>query len=109
MAEPQESMVVSTRWNDSTVVIVVEGELDLHASPKLTSVVERMLSEKPHAVEIDAAGLTFADSAGLRALLLARNDAEQRGTVLRLIRVSEPLDRLLEMTGLREILGVAVT
>jgi anti-anti-sigma factor len=58
--------------------------------------------------EIDAAGLTFADSAGLRALLVAHSDAGQRGVTLRLSRVSEQLDRLLEMTGLRETLvGVA--
>jgi anti-sigma B factor antagonist len=109
MADSHEPMVVSTRWDGTTAVIVVEGELDLHASPKLTAAVEQVLAESPPAVEIDASGLTFADSAGLRALLMARNDAEKRGTDLRLVQVSEPLDRLLEMTGLREVLGIALT
>lgn len=109
MTDSHDPMVVSTRWDDATAVIVVEGELDLHASPKLTAAVEQMLSDGPRAVEVDAGGLTFADSAGLRALLMARNEAEKQGTDLRLVRVSEPLDRLLEMTGLREVLGVAMT
>lgn len=109
MNHPNDPMVVSTRWDDATAVIVVEGELDLHASPKLTAAVEQMLAEGPRAVEVDAGGLTFADSAGLRALLMARNEAEKQGTELRVVRVSEPLDRLLEMTGLREVLGIALT
>jgi len=54
------------------------------------------------------AGLSFADSAGLRALLLAHNEATERGIGFRVSRVSEPLGRLLEMTGLREILGAPV-
>lgn len=109
MPDSHEPMAVSTRWDGTTAVVVVEGELDLHASPKLSAAVEQMLADDPAAVEIDASGLTFADSAGLRTLLMARNDAEKQGTDLRLVRVSEPLDRLLEMTGLREVLGIAIT
>ena len=39
----------------------------------------------------------------------ARNDATEQGVTLRLSRVSDQLGRLLEMTGLRETLGVPVT
>jgi anti-sigma B factor antagonist len=87
-----------------TALLAVAGELDLHTSDQLTQAVGHALDTAPAAVELDASGLSFADSAGLRALLVARDDAQRRGATLRLTAVSEPLDRLLEMTGLRDVL-----
>jgi anti-anti-sigma factor len=109
MTDPQESITVSTRWVEAKALVEISGELDLHSSSDLSAAIDQVLADSPRAIEIDAHGLSFTDSAGLRALLLARNEAEQRGVELRLSRVSEPLRRLLEMTGLREILGVPVT
>jgi anti-sigma B factor antagonist len=109
MSDPQEPITVSTRWDDKTALIALSGELDLHSSGELGAAVADVLTQSPAAIEIDAQGLSFADSAGLRALLVARNDASEQGVTLRLSRVSDPLGRLLEMTGLREILGVPVT
>lgn len=109
MSDPQESIIVSTRWEESKAIIELSGELDLHSSPQLSAAVGDVLGRRATAVEIDAATLSFADSAGLRALLLARSDADEHGVPLRVSRVSEQLGRLLEMTGLRETLGVPVT
>ena len=109
MSDLDESITITTRRDGDTAVVVLSGELDLHSSGDLTAAITRALDDTPREIGIDARGLSFADSAGLRALLLARSDAEERGVALRLTHVSDPLDRLLEMTGLREILGVAVT
>jgi anti-sigma B factor antagonist len=106
MSDPQESITLATRREGATAVIELAGELDLHSSGELGAAVDQVLADPPEAIDIDAQGLSFADSAGLRALLLARKQAEEQGVGLRLSRVSEPLGRLLEMTGLREILGV---
>jgi anti-sigma B factor antagonist len=106
MSDPQESITLATRREGATAVIELTGELDLHSSGELGAAVDQVLADPPEAIDIDAQGLSFADSAGLRALLLARKQAEEQGVGLRLSRVSEPLGRLLEMTGLREILGV---
>jgi anti-sigma B factor antagonist len=105
MSDSQESIVVATRRDGATAFVELSGELDLHSSPQLSAVVDDLLADTPSVVEIDASGLSFADSAGLRALLVAHNDASQRGVTLRLSRVSDQLDRLLEMTGLRETLA----
>ena len=105
MGDPRESLVISTDREGSKAVVRLDGELDLYASPKLTSVVGDLLSEGVTTIEIDAGALTFADSAGLRAFLIARKDADAGGASLAVTEVSEPLDRVLEMTGLREALG----
>jgi anti-sigma B factor antagonist len=84
MSDPQQPISVTTRWDERTAVIQLAGELDLHSAGELGTAIDEVLAESPAAIDIDAQGLSFADSAGLRALLL-------------------------EMTGLREILGVPVT
>src|SRR5829696_7158169 len=82
MGDPRESLVISTDRKGSKAVVRLDGELDLYASPKLTSVVGDLLSEGVTTIEIDAGAASLA-----------------------VTEVSEPLDRVLEMTGLREALG----
>jgi anti-sigma B factor antagonist len=99
-----DPLSITVDRHGDTTIVAVAGELDLHTSDQLTQAVGRALDTGPTAVELEASGLRFADSAGLRALLVARDDAQRRGATLRLTEVSEPLDRLLEMTGLRDVL-----
>jgi anti-sigma B factor antagonist len=106
MSEPDTTMTITTQHNGDTVVVTLAGELDMHSAVDLAVAVSSALDGSPRAVDIDARGLSFTDSAGLRALLVARGDADDRGVTLRVTHVSDNLDRLLEMTGLRETLGV---
>jgi anti-anti-sigma factor len=113
MTDSAETITITTMRNGAMTVVVLSGELDMHSAGHLSSALESALaiarSESTDEIGIDARGLTFTDSAGLRVLLVARETAEADGVVLRLTHVSDHLDRLLEMTGLREILGVPVT
>jgi anti-sigma B factor antagonist len=106
MTDPDKSMTITTQQDGDRVVVTLAGELDMHSSGDLGAAMAAALDLSPRTVEIDARGLSFTDSAGLRALLLARGDAAEHGVDLKLAHVSDPLDRLLEMTGLRETLGV---
>jgi anti-anti-sigma factor len=103
-ATGDDPLSITVDRRGDTAFLAVAGELDLHTSDALTQAVGRALDTGPAAVELEASGLSFADSAGLRALLVARDDAQRRGASLRLTAVSQPLDRLLEMTGLRDVL-----
>jgi anti-anti-sigma factor len=51
--------------------------------------------------------VTFLDSAGVRALIVARNEATKNGVDLVLVRPSPQLTRVIEMTGLVGFLSVA--
>jgi anti-anti-sigma factor len=107
MTDSQDPMTVSTDRVGDTIVIVLTGELDLHSSELLATTVADALATGPGAVDIDGERLSFADSAGLRALLSAREAAEEKDVRLRLVNVSAPLGRLLDMTGLRDVFGAA--
>ena len=105
MSDTPDPITITTRRADDGVVVSVAGELDLHSASALTDAVQRVLDEHPgETIALDASGLSFADSAGLRALLVAHGDAGERNVAFRIVRPSEPLERLLEMTGLREML-----
>lgn len=103
MTDNQEPMSVEMTRSEDTVVLVLAGELDLHTSEHLAAALTDALATSPAAVVVEAEGLAFADSAGLRALLSARDAAQQQGVELRLGEVSPALGRLLDVTGLREV------
>ena len=109
MTLPDEAMTITVRRDGDTTLVVLSGELDMHSADQLSTAVADAVDPATREIDIDARDLSFTDSAGLRALLLAHDNAEANGAVLRLTHVSHHLDRLLDMTGLREVLGVPVT
>jgi len=98
---PNEVLFVSSRRDGDRIVVTLEGELDLHGAERLAAEVQRALADS-QIVEIDAENLTFADSAGLRAVLLARAEAERGGGSLRVIKVSPPVGRVIQIAGLAD-------
>lgn len=110
-AEPD--VLVISAWRDGNrAVVELGGELDLHGSGRLTAEVQRLLreaaeSDRLERFEIDARELTFADSAGLRAVLLARSEAQGTGATFTVTAVSPPVERVIEMAGLTDVLLAA--
>jgi anti-anti-sigma factor len=99
-----DQMRITIRRDGDRTVIALEGDLDLHVVPDLDVAVDDVLAETPGSVEIDADGLDFVDSSGLKALLGARQRAVAAGAGFRISRSSEALDRILDMTQLQELL-----
>lgn len=97
---PGEVLFVSSRRDGNRTIVKLEGELDLHGTDRLTAEVLQALADASSVVEIDAELLTFADSAGLRAVLLARAEAQRIGAEFRVVSVSPPVGRVIEIAGL---------
>lgn len=85
-------------------MVEVGGELDLHESSRLSAEVDKVLTNSVAFLEVRAEGLTFADSAGLRAILLAQETAHARGIGFALSNVPGPIKRIIDMAGLNEVL-----
>jgi anti-anti-sigma factor len=92
-----EGLRLHGRAGDGTASLALEGELDLASAPTFEMAVSEALSGAV-AVEIDAGGVSFMDSSGLRALLSARRNADAAGRNLRLVRASDAVSRVLEVT-----------
>ena len=86
------------------VRITVEGELDTTTSPRLISAAHDLLDGTSGRVELDCDGVWFLDSAGIRALIVVRNEALGIGVDFAIVRASRTVSRILDMTGLTGIL-----
>ena len=99
-------MEISSTSRDGNVVLAVAGELDLHTVQMLLAAVTRALDTVPAVITIDAAEVTFADSAAVHGLLGARDAVVARGATLRLTRVYGQVEQVLSMTGMDQIFEI---
>jgi anti-anti-sigma factor len=102
--EPGQELTVNIRREARSAVIELAGELDLHESRRLSAAVAEILSERVELVELDATALTFIDSAGLRAILLARAGAAEQGVTFLISGVSPQIRRVMEIAGAEDLL-----
>jgi anti-sigma B factor antagonist len=94
-----EPFSVSLTHADGRVVVVPRGELDLGAFESFISQVYRArLGAKE--VVIDLRELAFIDSAGLQALLLINRSGQRDGIATRIVRGSDVVHRVFELTRL---------
>jgi anti-anti-sigma factor len=87
--------------------ITASGELEASTSAHLENVVRGCLHEQnARAIEVDVAGVTFLDSAGIKGLLACHRRAHEAGCVFRLTNPTPLVRRVVEITGLLEIFGL---
>jgi anti-anti-sigma factor len=95
--------------SDGTHTLRVSGELDSHTSAGLR---ESFLAEVDgtQPVDIDLTGLDYLSSAGIALLLEAAGHARRTGQAFGVIsRAGSAPDRILALSGLREVLAVRTT
>jgi anti-sigma B factor antagonist len=85
---------------DGAAVVVLEGELDLAATPALRERVDEVAGP---ALVLDFRRATFIDSAVLKELLRARSELAARDVRLVLAGVPPPIRRLLDLTRTSEL------
>jgi anti-anti-sigma factor len=103
-----ETALLSTRavHTDTTVVVAVEGELDLSSAPQLQRELLALFALPLHVVTLDLAGLTFMDSSGLNVLNRARVAGDDHGIKLTLRDVGDQVLRVLEVTNMTELFTI---
>ena len=93
------------RHRGGSLDVALVGELDMAATFKLESDLERQLAKDDvRRLAFDLTGLTFIDSAGLGTLLAIRDRTQDLGIEMALTNISAPVRRILEMSGLRPAL-----
>lgn len=81
-------------------VVFVYGEIDVLTAPRLHETLHEVIAESPGSLLVDLANVTFIDSTGLGALVVAHRHLEERGGRLRLVSVPPAVAQVLEVTGL---------
>jgi anti-anti-sigma factor len=94
----------SSRQDGDRVVIALEGELDLHGASRLESEMHKALATPVTGIELDTTDLMFVDSSGLRTILQIKEQTEAAGAVFRIRAVSAPVERVIQVAGLTDVL-----
>lgn len=89
---------IESRTDANSVTLLLRGELDLTSAPVFERELRVAEAARPGRVIIDLSGLEFMDSTGLRALLLARERAQDDEHELVLRRGPRQVQRVLELT-----------
>jgi anti-sigma B factor antagonist len=87
-------------------VVVLSGEADLRSAGRLSELLTAELAAGPVRLVVDVSGLSFADSASVRTLVLAGRTLRERGGVLVLTRPQPAVLRVLELLGADQVLQV---
>jgi anti-anti-sigma factor len=90
---------LSVQRADGHARVVVEGELDMETAPQLVRTIEALLKDEAVEVVVDLRTLTFMDSSGLQALLHGYNEAQRINKPFALIRGTETVMRVFELSG----------
>jgi anti-sigma B factor antagonist len=101
----KEILVISSHREATLVVVTLVGELDMAGTAPLATEVQRALSDPTtDALEIDMHGLSFADSAGLQAMLAAQEATRLAGVAFRLAGISPVVRRVIHLAGVDRLL-----
>lgn len=91
---------------DGGTTVVLRGELDHDGVADVENDVRWAVSNAQVRFSIDCSGITFVDSAGLRLIIQAQMMAVDGHVPFGLVRPSQNVVRLLEMTGLDDLIQV---
>ena len=99
-------MCFHSRCNLARKRLAVDGELDLASVPALENAMASATLDDIAELVLDLRGLEFIDSTGLRAILLQDKRSTERGQTFALVRGSEQVQRLLDLTHVDEHLKI---
>ena len=91
-------------FENEKAVLALSGRLDTSSSPQLEEALSTLIPQVRE-LEFDFQDLAYISSAGLRVLLSAQKQMNQRGT-MRLVHVSDTIMEIFEVTGFTDILTI---
>ncbi len=104
-----ETSIRRSLCDDGTAVVTVVGEVDFTNADEVSGCIEDAVADwQPPSLRVDLAHAAFIDSTGLGALITGYRAATDSGTAFCIVNASAGFQRVLAVTGLCELFGVAV-
>lgn len=97
---------LTTETDGTTVRLVLTGELDIAGAGRVEQELERIEREPPATIVLDLRELAFMDSTGLRVIVAADSRARDQERRLVIVRGTDTVQRIIEMTRLHERLEI---
>jgi anti-sigma B factor antagonist len=108
-SDPVEDMLTwDIKDRDGLVIVVVDGELDIHSAPGLSEALTPAADAGRHLI-LDVAGLRFCDCAGLSLFLRTQERVRAAGGSLHLTALTASLRRLISVARMSDVLPVTAS
>lgn len=102
MTEPDFLRIVTEGC--ARACVELRGDIDGDEAQRLSDVLDDLVG-RVRRVDVDVAAVTFFGSAALTALVTGLLTAREAGHGLRLVSLTDPIRRLLDITGLADELA----
>jgi anti-sigma B factor antagonist len=88
---------------DAPNVLPLEGEIDLHVSPRVSAALGAMIDQKPERLVVDLSAVSYIDSSGLAVLIEGMQNVEAYGGKFVLAGLQEKVRPIFEMARLDQV------
>jgi anti-sigma B factor antagonist len=88
---------------DAPNVLPLEGEVDLHVSPRISTALAAMIEQKPPRLVVDLSKVTYIDSSGLAVLIEGMQNVEAYGGKFILAGIQENVKPIFEIARLDQV------
>ena len=102
-------LAIATHTSGAWHIIALTGDLDLHTAPQLRTAVEARELSPNHGLVIDLSELTYCDSSGITALLVAQRLTTAAGAPMALAAVPSRVARTFKLAGLDQLFTIHPT
>lgn len=90
--------------NPDPDLLVLGGDIDLHASPRVREAAARILERKPPRIFVDLGGVTYMDSSGIAVLIETLQRVQAYGGKLALYSIPPRVRAVFEVARLDQVL-----
>ena len=87
-------------------VLPLEGEIDLHVSPRIALSLAQMVKKKPDKLVIDLSKVSYIDSSGLAVLIEAMQSVEEYGGKFAIAGMQETVRSIFEIARLDQVFRI---
>jgi len=102
-------VTVNSEMQGAVQVVQVDGRLDGFAAPQLETELQNAIKNKHNKIVVDLTKTEFLSSAGMRALLHARQQVQDKRGDLRLVGPSPYIFESLQLVGLDKLFKIFPT
>lgn len=103
---PGRNFNIELGYRDDIPVLTLCGEIDVYTFPTLLHIMEAIVAKGHKRLVLDFNKVEFLDSGGISALIRVHKQLKEVSGELELERVHGHAYRVLEITGLTDILNV---
>jgi anti-sigma B factor antagonist len=87
-------------------VLALDGEIDLHVSPRVAISLRQMLKKKPARLVVDLGRVTYIDSSGLAVLIEAMQHVTEYGGLFAIAGMRETVRSIFEIARLDQVFRI---